>query len=138
VNSGVAVDNSCPTNPKANWTVKITRAELAEKLRLNNVMKLTLDRTSNDTRVRGVRVAVNESQQKYLNANEFRQALGFTELRSTLFEMKQEGEIYTFTGRGFGHGVGLCQWGSRALGLKGQNFVQILKHYYPAAQIAQN
>ncbi|WP_246845613.1 SpoIID/LytB domain-containing protein [Bdellovibrio sp. ZAP7] len=138
VNSGVAVDNSCPTNPKANWTVKITRTELARKLRMDDVTKLTLDRASNDTRVRGVKVAMNEGEQKYVNANEFRQALGFSELRSTLFEMKQDGDLYTFTGRGFGHGVGLCQWGSRALGLKGQNFVQILKHYYPAARVAQN
>ncbi|UYL07740.1 SpoIID/LytB domain-containing protein [Bdellovibrio sp. SKB1291214] len=138
VNSGVAVDSSCPTNPKANWTVKLTRAEIAEKLQMSDVTKITLDRANNETRVRGVRVALNETEQRYISANEFRQALGFSELRSTLFEMKQQGDEFTFTGRGFGHGVGLCQWGSRAMGLKGQNFVQILKHYYPAARIARN
>jgi stage II sporulation protein D len=138
VNSGVAVDNSCPTNPKAHWTVKLTRAEIAQKLQISDVTKITLDRANNETRVRGVRVAFNETEQKYITANEFRQALGFSELRSTLFDMKQQGDEFTFTGRGFGHGVGLCQWGSRAMGLKGQNFVQILKHYYPAARIARN
>ncbi|MEK2688381.1 SpoIID/LytB domain-containing protein [Bdellovibrio sp. GT3] len=138
VNSGVAVDNSCPTNPKANWTVKFTRSEIADKLKLPSIQEITLDRMTGDTRIRGVQVAVNETDSKYISANEFRQALGFTELRSTLFDLKKNQDEFVFTGRGFGHGVGLCQWGSRALGLKGKNFNQILKHYYPAAQIAQN
>ncbi|WP_413581855.1 SpoIID/LytB domain-containing protein [Bdellovibrio sp. HCB288] len=138
VNSGVAVDNSCPTNPKANWSVSFSRAEIAEKLKLPSLTQITLDRVNGDTRIRGVRVAFNETESKYIPANEFRQALGFTELRSTLFDLKQHENEFVFSGRGFGHGVGLCQWGSRALGLKGKNFAQILKHYYPAARLAQN
>ncbi|WP_413557423.1 SpoIID/LytB domain-containing protein [Bdellovibrio sp. HCB209] len=138
VNSGVAVDNSCPTNPKANWSIQISRKQLAKKLRVADVLGLTLERMNQDSRVRGVRVAVQAGDDKIIGANEFRQALGFSELRSALFDLKQEGDMFTFTGRGFGHGVGLCQWGSRALGLKGQKYAQILKHYYPAASLARN
>ena len=38
-------------------------------------------------------------------------------------------------GRGFGHGVGMSQWGAHGLALKGADFREILRHYYRGAQI---
>ena len=138
VNTGTAVDSSCPTSPSAQWSLKVTKGELARKLHTAPIMKLSLVRSPADTRVEMVKVATNDGQEKTLNANDFRQALGFQDLRSTLFDLKSENETYVFTGRGFGHGVGLCQWGSRALGMQGKNFAQILKHYYPLAKLTKN
>ena len=47
---------------------------------------------------------------------------------------------FTFTegsvridGRGFGHGVGLCQYGAEGMSRKGRGFVDILRYYYPGA-----
>ena len=38
-------------------------------------------------------------------------------------------------GRGFGHGVGMSQWGAYGLALQGVSYVQILRHYYRGAQL---
>lgn len=138
VNTGTAVDASCPTSPSAQWTLKVRKEDLARKLHTAPIAKISLIRTPADSRVEMVKVAMNDGQEKKINANEFRQALGFQDLRSTLFDMHSHDDEYVFTGRGFGHGVGLCQWGSRAMGLQGKSFAQILKHYYPLAKLTKN
>ncbi|MDQ6859245.1 MAG: hypothetical protein M3Z65_09650, partial [Chloroflexota bacterium] len=37
---------------------------------------------------------------------------------------------FVFSGRGFGHGVGLSQWGAQGMALGGASYAQILAHYY--------
>jgi stage II sporulation protein D len=43
--------------------------------------------------------------------------------------------LYKFNGAGWGHGVGMCQSGAIARAFSGQNFYQILKHYFPGTTI---
>ena len=51
--------------------------------------------------------------------------------------MSVQGDTVHFTdGRGFGHGVGLCQWGAQALAEQGKTEYQILAHYYPGSDPA--
>ena len=55
-------------------------------------------------------------------------------LRSSHVRVAVEGQSVHFTdGRGFGHGVGLCQWGAQAMAAQGRSEYQILEHYYPGA-----
>jgi stage II sporulation protein D len=64
-------------------------------------------------------------------AETLRAALGNTEIPSVFFELElSEGEA-VFSGRGRGHGVGLCQWGAKEMAGEGDNFISILSHYYP-------
>ncbi len=64
-------------------------------------------------------------------AEVFREALGSTEIPSVYFEVELlEGEVI-FSGRGNGHGVGLCQWGAKEMAEKGHAYQSILTHYYP-------
>lgn len=66
-------------------------------------------------------------------AETLRAALGNTEIPSVFFELElSEGEA-VFSGRGRGHGVGLCQWGAKEMAGKGHDFKSILSHYYPGA-----
>ena len=62
-----------------------------------------------------------------------RQALG---LRSTCFTVRYESGTFCFTTKGYGHGVGLSQWGAKALAEQGQNFADILAHYYPGTSLS--
>lgn len=131
--SGVAVDSFCPTNPQANWKLRLSKEELIRRLKIPDISGLDLIKVPSEKRIKAVQLAINETQKKTISANAFRQLLGFQDLRSSLFEIKRVGESFTFVGQGFGHGVGMCQWGSRALGKNGKNYNQILKHYYPLA-----
>ena len=70
------------------------------------------------------------------------QAIAGTELRSLLglrsanFDIACDGQNFLFTVRGYGHGVGLSQYGADYLARQGMNFEEILAHYYPGATLA--
>lgn len=63
-----------------------------------------------------------------LDGQSVRAALG---LRSAAFTVKQEGEKFIFSTRGFGHGVGMSQYGANEMAAAGHSFSDILAHYYP-------
>lgn len=67
-----------------------------------------------------------------LTGSEVRQALG---LNSANFKVKVEGENLVFTTVGYGHGVGMSQYGARYYAMDGQTYDQILYHYYPGTQL---
>jgi len=56
-------------------------------------------------------------------------------LPSALFAIAQSGNTFTITGSGFGHGIGMCQMGTRARAKAGQSYEEILKAYYTNVQI---
>ena len=43
----------------------------------------------------------------------------------------------TATGRGFGHGIGMCQTGALAMARRGYDYQGILSHYYPGTRLAR-
>lgn len=136
VNSGIAVDSSCPLSPRAQWSLRLSTREISQRLgRL--ISGIDLIRTSSEARVSKVQLLLQDGQKKLLSSNDFRRALGFQDLKSTLFEVKKDGNDFVFTGRGFGHGVGLCQWGTKALAQKGLKYQEILRHYYPLAKLGE-
>ena len=65
---------------------------------------------------------------------EFRSLLG---LRSTSFVITIVGDSITITTKGYGHRVGMSQYGADAMAVKGSNYKEILAHYYVGTQISQ-
>jgi stage II sporulation protein D len=62
--------------------------------------------------------------------------LGWQHIKSTAFELRQQGAAYRFSGHGSGHGVGLCVIGSTNLAARGASVPSILAKYFPGAVIA--
>ena len=58
-------------------------------------------------------------------------------LRSTAFLLEYNKNIdsYYFWGAGWGHGIGMCQDGSCGLAQRGENYISIIKHYYPETDV---
>ena len=63
-----------------------------------------------------------------------RRALG---LRSACFTLRYQDGGFCITTRGYGHGVGLSQWGAKALAEQGQGYADILAHYFPGTQLCR-
>ena len=61
-----------------------------------------------------------------------RKALG---LRSACFTVVCQSGTFSFTTRGYGHGVGMSQWGAKALAEQGADYRAILAHYYPGTEL---
>ncbi len=58
-------------------------------------------------------------------------------LNSTNFTVKVDGDQLTFTTTGYGHGVGLSQWGAKYAAEQGQTWQEIVTHYYPGTKITK-
>jgi stage II sporulation protein D len=58
-------------------------------------------------------------------------------LKSSFFDAVVVGEEVILYGKGFGHGVGLCQEGAMQMAKKGYTFDQILGFYYPGAKLSE-
>ena len=70
-----------------------------------------------------------------VKGEDLRRVVGYTVLASTQFEFEVVGLQIQFTGRGAGHGVGMCQWGAKELAEKGYSADAIVRYYYPGAEI---
>ncbi len=102
--------------------------------RLNNITSMGLGRITRAGRVKEI-VICDQDRIVEIPAERFRSSLGYGVLPSVFFEVSVvKGEI-VFSGRGMGHGVGLCQWGAREMAQRGHDFVSILRHYYPGTSL---
>ena len=73
-----------------------------------------------------------------VNAADLRLALGSTKMRSTLLtSLKIENGKVHMAGKGYGHGVGMSQWGAYGMAQEDKSAEQIIKHYFQKVEIAQ-
>jgi stage II sporulation protein D len=64
-----------------------------------------------------------------------RKALGYTVIKSTNFDVTIVDSDAFFNGNGYGHGVGLCQWGAKQRAADGFSYREILAYYYPGTRL---
>jgi stage II sporulation protein D len=98
----------------------IQRAEVIERTGSGRVARV---------RLRGERGQLTRS------GRDLRSALGEGTLRSTLFEIRELDGSFVFVGSGRGHGVGMSQWGARAMAQRGIDYREILETFYPGASL---
>ena len=58
-------------------------------------------------------------------------------LRSACFTIRYQDGSFLITTKGYGHGVGLSQWGAKALAEQGWTYEAILAHYFPGTQLCR-
>lgn len=125
----------CDGAPGARWERSISRAELGKVARLRGpadavriVSRTASGRAERVELARGERGVV-------LAAADLRQRLGWSRLPSVAFDVAASADGFLFTGRGQGHGAGLCQHGAAGMARAGKTYREILAHYYAGAEI---
>lgn len=126
------------------WTVKYTGEELRELLRtrlgedIGVVRELQPLKRGPSGRI--IRLAlVGESKTLIVGKElEIRRALSRSHLYSSAFEVRREDERFVLEGKGWGHGVGLCQIGAAVMASRGMNYRAILAHYYPLTSVGKS
>lgn len=127
-------DPHCDFAPDYFWVYRIGPAELGKKVGLGAVTAVKVDERAPGGRALKVTFE-SDRKSKTLGGDEVRRAVGYAKLKSTLFRVAAEKNRYVFKGSGSGHGVGMCQWGARAQAEKGASYREILKFYFPEADI---
>jgi len=129
----------CSNSRSFKWSSEVTNEDLLAAARKSGhrakkVEELLVLETHGSGRTAQLELKTNRGGILW-NANEFRELVGWDRVRSTLFKLKKAKNGYELTGRGFGHGVGLCQWGAQGMDRKGMDYKEILGHYYPDTQL---
>jgi len=126
-------------SPHFQWTLDLRLDELAELLRRGGAgvgAVRSIDVTERTASLRAMVVTVRGSAgTQRLRGNDFRRLVGYDTLKSTLFAVAVDGDVARFSGRGYGHGVGMCQWGAKGMAELGATARQILTFYYPGATL---
>jgi SpoIID/LytB domain protein len=121
----------------APWVLPLTLAQVDR----------ALERAGFEGRLRDVRItqrnasgrvalmAVTGLVPDVIRGDQFRAALGTTAVRSTAFDLTRDGDTLRLTGRGYGHGVGMCVIGAGRRAARGETAEAILSRYYPGLRL---
>ncbi len=135
----------CRACPRYKWSFRISREKLAERINVPGLEAVTLQGVGLDGRCEQVTFRRANKEPLVLAGTEFRRRVGtwktFTGqaegLMSTRFTVKAEGRDFLFEGTGWGHGVGMCQWGAKGMADTGKSRDRILEHYYPGTEVTR-
>ncbi len=116
------------------WRLELDGLELARRLRafgleLGQVRDVRISSRTASGRAKDLHLATSSGGVE-IKALLLRKALGFDKMKSTFFDVDKSGGRFVFTGRGFGHGVGMSQWGAQAMAEQGNDYRAILAQYY--------
>ncbi|MDO8550208.1 MAG: SpoIID/LytB domain-containing protein, partial [Ignavibacteria bacterium] len=144
----------CSISPSFNWEEVYTPDVFIERLKNANLVNKDFDVLENvfivnrfeSGRVNELRVDLSSSQNGettsvILKGNNIRSIIRTANnksiLKSIWFDLiMDEYKNVTINGKGYGHGVGLCQWGAIGQSGAGKNFKEILSHYFPGTKIS--
>ena len=130
----------CAASPFFSWQRRLTRADVnwaLLKSRYGAVGDVQEVRATTRTPSgRAEQIAIIGSRRTLtLSGYEFRALFGFESIRSTFFTITPTLDGFVVEGHGWGHGVGMCQWGAAELARRGFSASEILAFYYPGAEL---
>ncbi len=131
----------CSNAPAANWTANVGPEELLEAVRsggyaANQVTGIHIRSRSASGRVTRIDLVTDQETVSWAG-NLFRERMGWARIKSTFFKHEVVDDRFRFTGQGAGHGVGMCQWGAHGMDKQGNDYRQILGHYYPRTKVEE-
>lgn len=123
----------CEASPTYSWSTEIPLGDIATKFG-QKVSTITIKSRTPDGRTD--MLLLSGSKKQTISGHELRMALGPMRVKSTMFsDIKVDGSRVKISGHGFGHGVGMCQYGALGMAKANKNYQQILKHYYPGTNL---
>jgi stage II sporulation protein D len=131
------VQTNCELSPYFMWEKVITVAELEKVLELKGITDIRIDSYTVSGRARELRIFVeNGLDPVTIAAVELRKKIGWERLPSTLITgLSRNNGSFVFEGRGYGHGVGMCQWSALQMARDGKKYKEILEFFYPGTII---
>lgn len=124
----------CFHSDRKKWEFSISRKKLGYKIGFLDIKEVKILKRSPSGRVSKISLS-DGKERKIISGEDLRRAIGYNEIKSTLFEVKEAGDYIIFKGEGMGHGVGMCQWGAYEMAKRGYNYRHILFHYYRGVDI---
>ena len=115
------------------WNYTLKDSDL-KKLNISDIIGVNIDTLNSSKRVNNINFNTSKGDVT-LKAKDFRKKIGNTIIKSTLFDIECEDNKVTIKGKGYGHGVGMSQYGAVEMAKKGNNYKDIIGFYFPGTNI---
>ncbi|MGQ9617312.1 MAG: SpoIID/LytB domain-containing protein [Spirochaetota bacterium] len=136
------------------WSITLNSMQITDALRKIQSQKsvpifgdvrvrdIRIYRRTSSGRVKEFALTLESGETYIISGNSFRLAVDPGSFKSLLIdainkERRGSENYFTINGRGYGHGVGMSQWGAKEMAERGFNFTQILSHYFPGTMIGR-
>lgn len=121
-------------SPLRAWVRRIPIGEVESVTGVKGITEINTVSLTSTGRVKELELC-NDKGEKVVEAKDLRKLFGWKRLPSTDFTIRIEDGVCVFEGKGWGHGVGLCQWCAQEMAVEGKDYKAILKYYYPGAEL---
>lgn len=128
-----------PKDWSRNYKKRYFAGSIEEVLRKYNRIKTKLKKhkyyVTESSHIEAYLEVNNEHKLRFIKKSRLRNVMGRLALPSNLFKVLDNGKTIQIKGAGFGHGVGMCQFGAKELALQGFSYKQILAYYFPELKL---
>ena len=118
--------------PGYEWSRTFTASQLSQMLKVKKIQAISADRLTQYGSVVSLKIIGDE--EKTLTGSQIRTTL---KLRSLRFTISPTPDGYVFNGRGYGHALGMSQWGAYSMAQQGMTYATILAHYYSGVELGK-
>ena len=133
-------DKFCGNSPHQYWKNSVSAESLRTKLvksgySVGKITKITMSGSDDSGRPAKLKIKHSKGVLSIMPAK-FRMAIDPWLIKSAFItDISAHGANFVFEGKGWGHGVGMCQWGAKEMGGKGYDYKKILGFYYPGTGV---
>ena len=130
----------CQNSPHLHWKKNFRLRDIQSALnkygyKIGLIKNMSIVERNRSDRIRTLKITSRDGSEMTISGKDFRQIIGPNILKSNNYEIGMRGYYVDFIGKGWGHGVGLCQWGARGMAEQQFTYKQILSYYYPGSQL---
>ncbi len=130
---------ACAATAHFQWVADLTPSAFTQKMRswgskIGDLLRVKVMGKTESGRVSQI-LLVGTRGEEEMTAEKLRSLIGYNVLKSGFFEVEKTSTGILFKGEGWGHGVGLCQFGAQRMAERGATYKEILAHYFPGSKI---
>lgn len=132
----------CRESPHYFWKRNIRLKDIQDKLNAKDyaiglIEDIAVTKRNSSDRIVALIITDRLGKQLTISGKDFREIVGPNLIRSNNYFIVMQGYYSDFIGKGWGHGVGMCQWGAQGMSTRGFTYDKILQYYYPGASITR-
>lgn len=126
----------CKDSPHMHWKKNFNLKDIQDALNLHgykvgSIKEISVVDRDRSDRISHLKITQKNGEELILKGKDFRDLMGPNVLMSNNYEIVMKGYFVDIIGKGWGHGVGMCQWGALGMARQQFNYRQILSYYYP-------
>ncbi len=128
--------------PGYNWKKNFRSSDVQKKLNANGyklglIKEIKILSRTKSGRVKYLQITTRDGKKKNITGKNFRDIIGPNLIRSNMYDITMKGYFFDLKGHGWGHGVGMCQWGAHKMASERRKYKEILSYYYPGAELVR-